>query len=711
MLVREEIEFQGRKLVLETGRMAKQSNASVLASYGKTVVLATATMSPKPKAGADFFPLTIDYIEKMYAAGKIPGGFFKRESRPSTDATLNARMIDRPLRPLFPDGFHHEVHIVITVLAFDGENAADVLGTIAASTALMISNIPFAGPVGAVNVGLVDGKITVNPTYSQMELSKLSLSIAGTKDAINMVEAGADELSEEQVLEAIKLGHNEIKKLAAFQEAFQKKAGKEKFVPEIAGPEAELKNKVVSLGTPLIKAALLIKGKKAQYDALDSAEAKVVEELEKIYTDKIKTEANMSGKSLQLILDQELAVMEKQASSIFEDLKQKMVRSCITHDKTRADQRKLDEIRLITGEVAILPCVHGSALFTRGETQALAVVTLGTGLDEQVIDGLLEDKKRFYLHYNFPPYSVGEVGFMRGPGRRELGHGALAETALLAVLPPKDVFPYTIRILSEILESNGSSSMASVCGGTLALMDAGVPIKAPVAGIAMGLIKEGDDFAILTDIQGLEDHYGDMDFKVAGTRTGITAIQMDIKISGITEEIMKQALAQAKTARMKILDVMEATIKEPRAELSENAPRIESIKINPDKIGAVIGSGGKVIKGMQEKYGVTIEIDDDGTVKVASTDGPSLKACLEEISDLVTEVEVGRIYKGVVEKIVDFGAFVAVPGGKSALVHISELSDQRVGRVEDVLSVGQEINVKVKGVDGQGRISGTLRGL
>ncbi|MFH1429503.1 MAG: polyribonucleotide nucleotidyltransferase [Candidatus Margulisiibacteriota bacterium] len=710
-MIREEIEFLGRKLVLETGRMAKQANGSVLAQYGNTVVLATAVMSDKPKEGTDFFPLTVDYIEKMYAAGKIPGGFFKRESRPSTDATLIARLIDRPIRPLFPEGIFNAVHIVITVLAYDGENAPDVLGTIAASAAISISDIPFAGPVGAVNVGLLDGKLVINPTVEQVEKSELALSIAGTKDAITMVEAGANELTESTMLEAIQEGHREIKNLVAFQEQFAQKAGQPKRV--IAKPEVneQIIEKVNDLGTPKIKAALNIQGKMAQYDALDQAQTDVLNEIQKDHRAKIAQETGLTGKALEIVLTKEDALIQKQVSSEFESLMKKMVRENITIQKIRADQRKLDEIRALSCEVGTLPCVHGSGLFTRGETQALAVATLGTGLDEQIIDGLYEGKKRFYLHYNFPPFSVGEASFMRGPGRRELGHGALAERALLPMIPEKDKFPYTIRLVSEILESNGSSSMASVCGGTLAMMDAGIPIKAPVAGIAMGLIKEGEDYVILTDIQGLEDHYGDMDFKVAGTKDGITALQMDIKITGISEPIMKEALEQAKVARLKILEKMEEAIQTPREELSEFAPRIESLKINPEKIGALIGPGGKVIKGIQESCGVTIEIDDDGTVKIASNNGDSLKKAKAEVEAITMELEVGKTYQGKVEKIVDFGAFVAIPGGKSALVHISEISDQRIGRVEDVLSVGDIIPVKIKGIDNQGRVSGTMKGI
>ena len=710
-MIRQEIEFQGRTLSLETGRMAKQANGSVLARYGDTVVLATATMSKKAAEGADFFPLTVDYIEKMYAAGKIPGGFFKRESRPSTDATLYARMIDRPLRPLFPEGFFNSVHIVITVLAFDGMNAPDALAMVAASAAISISDIPFAGPVAGVNVGLINGSIVINPQIDQLDSSDLALTIAGTKDAITMVEAGANELSEEKMLEAIKEGHQAIIKLVEFQEAFVKQAGKAKSTPDLAVADKILTAQVVEISTPLIKQALQLKGKQVQYDALNAAEAEAVTSLNQLYKKELEAEYALSGKALDSATAKELEQITKNVKSIFEDHMKKMVREAITIGKIRADQRNLTEIRQLTSEVSILPGVHGSALFTRGETQALAIATLGTGHDEQIIDGLLEGKKKFYLHYNFPPFSVGETGFMRSPGRRELGHGALAERALEAVMPSSEVFPYTVRIVSEILESNGSSSMASVCGGALALMDAGVPIKAPVAGIAMGLIKEGDEYVILTDIQGLEDHYGDMDFKVAGTRDGITALQMDIKILGISGTIMKEALAQAKVARLQILDNMTKTIEAPRAELSDTAPRIESLKINPEKIGAIIGPGGKVIKGIQEEYGVKIEIEDDGTVRVSSVDGASIKTVLNIIKDMTMEVEIGAVFEGKVEKIVDFGAFMAIPGGKSGLVHISEISEDRISTVSSVLSEGDVVKVKVKNIDNQGKISLTMRGL
>jgi len=709
-MIKQAMEFQGRQLTLETGRMARQANGSVLATFGQTVVLATAVMSKQVREGTDFFPLTVDYIEKMYAAGKIPGGFFKREARPSTDATLNARMIDRPLRPLFPKGLYNAVHIVITVLAYDGENAPDALAMVAASAALAISDIPFAGPVAAVNVGLVDGQLVINPVASQMEASSLALSVAGTKDAITMVEAGAEELSEDKMLEAIALGHQEIKKLVAFQEEFCQKAGQPKAEVTLDLPDENIKEKVQSLAKSKIEDALSLQGKQAQYDALDRAKAIMLDELKQSLNDQLVADG-LAGKALSVVLEKEFSIISKQAAAAFESLMKQMVREAITLKNVRADQRRLDEIRPLSCEVAALPCVHGSALFTRGETQSLAVATLGTGVDEQIIDGLYEGKKRFYLHYNFPPFSVGEAGFMRGPGRRELGHGALAERALLAVIPEHDQFPYTIRVVSEILESNGSSSMASICGGSLALMDAGIPIKGPVAGIAMGLIKEGDEYAILTDIQGLEDHYGDMDFKVAGTKDGITALQMDIKITGISGEIMAKALEQAQKARLQILETMQASIERPREELSEFAPRIESFKINPEKIGAIIGPGGKIIKGIQEECGVKIEIEDDGTVRIASTDGDSLKAARAKIDDLTMELEIGGRYTGVVEKIVDFGAFVAMPGGKSGLVHISEISEKRINKVDDVLSVGDEIPIRVKNIDNQGRVSVSMRGL
>jgi len=706
-----EIEFQGRTLKLETGELAKQANGAVLATYGKTVVLATAVMSKEPKVGIDFFPLTVDYVEKMYAAGKVPGGFFKREAKPSTDATLTARMIDRPLRPLFPDNFYNDVHIVVTVLSFDGENAPDTLGTIAASAALMISDIPFQSPVGAVNVGLIEDKLIINPTVGQMTESKLSLSVAGTAEAINMVEAGAEELSEENMLEGISFAHKEIQKILKIQQDLYGKVNPSKLTIEKESINEKIRNKTKDFAENKIKDAFKISGKKDQEVALKKVKKDTITELQTFYKNLLSSDFDLKGKTLDLVLNTEFASIEKEISKELYSIEKQLVRKAILKDHLRVDNRALDEIRPISCKVALLPCAHGSGVFTRGETQSLAVTTLGTAMDEQIIDGLYEGKKSFYLHYNFPPFSVGEAGFLRGPGRRELGHGSLAERALLPVIPSQDDFPYTIRLVSEILESNGSSSMASVCSGTLSLMDAGVPIKAPVAGIAMGLIKEDNDYVILTDIQGLEDHLGDMDFKVTGTEKGITALQMDIKIAGITEKIMSEALAQARKARLKILEDIKNTINSPRNVLAETAPKIKTIKINPEKIGIVIGPGGKTIKAIQEECDVKIEIKEDGTVSISSMNMDQIEKAYSRVNDLVMEIEIGLYYKGVVEKITEFGAFISLPGGKSGLLHISEISEKRIARVEDVLSANQNLSVRVKNIDAQGRISLTMKGV
>lgn len=688
------IQFHGKEISIETGRMAKQAAGSVVVRCGDTMVLCTAAASEKPKEGVSFFPLTVDFQEKLYAAGKIPGGFFKREARPSTKATLTARLTDRPLRPLFPEGFRNAVHVVITTLSYDGKNNPDVLGILGASTALSISKIPFARPIAAVVVGLIEDEFVINPSTEELEFSQLELVVAGTKDAISMVEAGAKEIPEDKMLEALKFGQQEIKKLISFQEVLIKKVGVKKMEVQLDKLDPSLIKKVEKVVGQDVKKAFAVAGKQARYDAIDAAKEKVLNSLkEELGEDDFKKEEN-------------------HIKTAFENVESEEMRSKILKEKKRVDNRDLDEIRALSSEVGPLPCVHGSSLFTRGETQALATVTLGTKQDEQMIDGLDETyKKRFFLHYNFPPFSVGEAGRLGTTGRRELGHGALAERAISSMIPSSEKFPYTIRVVSEILESNGSSSMASVCSGTLALMDAGVPIKEPVAGIAMGLIKEGNKHAILTDIMGLEDHLGDMDFKVTGTRQGITALQMDIKIDGIDEKIMAEALKAAQKARLEILEHMSATIKTYRSELSKYAPRIETIKVDPEKVGMIIGPGGKTIKGMIEEFGVTIDIDDGGIVNVASADGESMQAAKQRILAMVADAEVGKTYDGKVMRIMNFGAFVEILPGKEGLVHISQISEKRVEKVEDCLKVGQVVKVKVKEIDDLKRINLTMKGV
>ncbi|MGM0507660.1 MAG: polyribonucleotide nucleotidyltransferase [Fusobacteriota bacterium] len=678
-----EMELAGRTLKVESGQVARQADGAVLVTYGGTTVLATVVGEKEPKKGTNFFPLTVDFIEKMYAAGKIPGGFFKREARPSTKATLTARLIDRPIRPLFPDGYKNAVHIVLTVLSYDGVNTPDILGMIGASTALIISDIPFTEPVGGINVGYIDNEIVINPTPEQLEMSDLELSVAGTKDAVTMVEAGANEISEDLMLEAIMKGHDEIKKIVTFQEEFRKMAGKEKW--EFEKPElmTESKEIVTEEVEKALADAVASKGKEAREEAVDSLEKECIEKLEEKYED-----------------SEELDNIISDFKTYYHDLMKDMVRKAILYKKHRVDGRKTDEIRNLDAQIDILPNPHGSALFTRGETQALVSATLGTAADEQIIDGLDEEvKKKFYMHYNFPPYCVGEAGYMRGPGRRELGHGNLAERALSYVLPDEEEFPYTLRVVSEITESNGSSSQASICGGSLALMEAGVPIKSAVAGIAMGLIKEGEDHVVLTDIMGLEDHLGDMDFKVAGTKDGITAIQMDIKITGISKEIMKQALKQALDARLTILDTMNAAIEKPKEDFAENVPRVETLKIDKEKIGGLIGPAGKNIKAIIEKTGSQINIEDDGTVKVYSDTKEQLEETIREIELQTKDVEKGKVYKGEIKKITNFGAFVEILPGKEGLLHISKVANKRIKNVEDVLSEGEEIEVKVIEVD------------
>lgn len=686
-------EIQGKSITIETGRMAKQANGSVLVSCGGTMILATATGSAKPKEGADFFPLTVDYVEKMYASGKIPGGFFKREARPSTVATLTARLIDRPIRPLFPEGFRNDVHVVITVLSYDGVNTPDVLGMIGASAALSISDIPFNGPTAGVVVGLIDDEFILNPSPEQMKKSQLELAIAATKDAVMMVEAGAKEVSENVLLESIEFGHSAIKQIIELEEELVALAGKDKMDYTLDIVPEEIAVWMKENYNDKLEKAIRTEGKQERYDAIDDLAVEVLEAAQEKYGEGFETN-------------------ERYLKIAYHDLEKAIFRNLIVNEHLRADGRKVDEIRALSSEVSVLPCTHGSALFTRGETQSLAVTTLGTGVDEQLIDGLDETyTKDFFLHYNFPPFSVGETGFMRGPGRRELGHGALAERALEPVLPDADNFPYTIRLVSEILESNGSSSMASVCGGSMSLMDAGVPITSPVAGIAMGLIKDKDGFVVLSDIMGMEDHLGDMDFKVCGTDKGVTALQMDIKILGVTKEIMQQSLGQALKGRKYILDHMNTAISTARESVSEYAPRIESLTVEQDKIGTIIGPGGKTIRGIVDATGAKVDIDDDGVVTVAASDNSVLQAALKMINDLVKEVEEGEIYEGKVVRITNFGAFVELLPGKDGLLHISQISNKRVEKVEDELSVGDIIKVKVKEIDKQGRINLTAKNI
>lgn len=693
-IIERSLQVGGRTMTLQTGKIGKQAGGSVFLRYGDTVVSAFATGSMEPRAGIDFFPLTVEFEERLYAAGKIPGGFIKREGRPSEKAILSARLIDRPIRPLFPEGFRNDVQVVAMVMSVDQDCASDIVAINAASAALTISNVPFEGPVAAVTVGLVDGEFVLNPTVEQAEKSLMHLTVAGTKNAVMMVEAGAKEIPEEQMLEAIMFGHQEIQRLAGFIEEFRNEAlamglAKEKMEVKIESIPSNIVDAVNTYAYSKMDEAIRVEEKKAREAAIDV----------------VKTEA------LAYLLEQ-FPEEGRNISIVLENMVHKIVRRLITVDHIRPDGRAMEEIRPITVEVGILPRTHGTGLFTRGQTQVLTVATLGAVGDEQILDGLgLEESKRYMHHYNFPPFSVGETRPMRGPGRREIGHGALAERALVPVIPDENNFPYTIRLVSEVLESNGSSSMASVCGSTLALMDAGVPIKSPVAGVAMGLIKEDEHIAILTDIQGLEDHDGDMDFKVAGTSAGVTALQMDIKIAGVSREILAQALTQAKKGRLFILGKMLEVINEPRPQLSPFAPRIIASSIHPDKIRDVIGPGGKTIKKIIDETGVKIDIEDDGRVFISAVDGGAGEKALKIIQALTQEVEVGQIYNGKVTRIMDFGAFVEViPGvlglnGKEGLVHISQLAHGRVEKVEDVVKVGDEILVKATGIDKQGRLN------
>ncbi|MBQ3390477.1 MAG: polyribonucleotide nucleotidyltransferase [Firmicutes bacterium] len=678
-----EMEIAGRTLRVETGKVAQLCNGSAMIRYGDTVVLTTATASAEAKEGQDFFPLTCDYEEKMYAAGKIPGGFIKREGKASEKATLSARLMDRPIRPLFPKGYFNDVHVVATIMSADFDCPSEIVAMIGSSVALSISDIPFEGPTGTVLMGKIGDEFIVNPTLEQREQSDLHLVVSGTKEAIMMVEAGANEISEDDMLEAIMRAHEEIKKIIAFIEDIQAKVGKEKKEPNLHVVSEELEAEVLAYATDKMKDAIYTEDKVERQENMDKVEKETMEYFGEKYPDDLKD-----------------------VDSVLYKLKKEMVRSRILNEGVRPDNRKTTEIRPIWCETSVLPKAHGTGLFTRGQTQVLTVATLGMLSESQTLDGITEaTEKRYIHHYNFPGYSVGETRPMRGPGRREIGHGALAERALLPVIPDKDEFPYTIRLVSEVLSSNGSTSQASVCGSTLALMDAGVPIKAPVAGIAMGLIKSEDKVAILSDIQGMEDFLGDMDFKVAGTAKGITAIQMDIKIHGIDREILKTAIAQAREGRMFIMDKMLDVLERPRPEVNPNAPRIEIIKVHPDKIREIIGPGGKVINGIIDKTGVKIDIEDDGTVYVSGKDKATIEAGLSEINMIVKEPEVGEVYDGVVTRLMAFGAFVQILPNKEGLLHISKISHERVAKVEDALKVGDHIQVKVMEIDSQNRIN------
>lgn len=683
-----EIEVAGRPFKVETGKLAKQTNGAVVMRYGDTTVLVTAAMSD-PREGIDFFPLMVNYEEREYAIGKIPGSITRREGKPRDVATLAARLIDRPLRPLFPEGFRNDVQIICTVLSVDSDCEPDVLAMNGASAALMLSDIPFAGPVAAVKVGLVDGELILNPGEEDREKSLMDLVVAGSKDAVLMVEAGANEVPEETMIEAIEFAHEEIKKLVAFQEEIVAEAGKEKAEYELLETDAELEAEVREYATAKLDEALRTFEKVSRNTKVDA----VKDETREYFAEKYNEDEDKDEKV-------------KQVGRILDDITKELVRKMITEEGVRPDGRTPEEIRPIWCEVGVIPRVHGSGVFTRGQTQVMSIVTLGAISDEQILFGLGEDEtKRYMHHYNFPPFCVGETGPLRSPGRREIGHGALGERALLPMIPSQEEFPYTIRVVSEVLESNGSSSQASICGSTLALMDAGVQIKAPVAGIAMGLIKEEDKVSILSDIQGLEDFYGDMDFKVAGTEKGITAIQMDIKIGGISKDILTRALEQARVGRLYILEQMLKVIDKPRPELSPNAPLMSTMKIDPDKIRFVIGPGGKTINGIIDQTGVTIDIDDDGTVFIMADSREAGEKAQKMIYDLTRDVVVGEIYEGVVKRIMNFGAFVEFLPGKEGLVHISQLADHHVNKVEDVVSIGDRITVKVTEIDRQGRIN------
>ncbi|WP_207707272.1 polyribonucleotide nucleotidyltransferase [Crassaminicella thermophila] len=673
----------GRTLEVQVGKVAQLANGSALIKYGDTVVLVTAVASSEPKAGIDFFPLSVDYEERLYSVGKIPGGFIKREGKPTEKAILTARLIDRPIRPLFPKGFRNDVQVVATVLSVDQDCTPDVVAMIGSSIALSISDIPFDGPTGSVVIGLVDGKFVVNPTLEQREQSQMHLVVSGTKDAIMMVEAGANIVSEKIMLDAIMFAHEEIKKIVSFVEEIVQEVGKEKIEVELYKVDEILEKEVREFATEKMLQAIKTVDKLERNENMEKVKTETLEYFEEKYPENLKD-----------------------VGEVLYQITKEQVRQMITEEGIRPDNRKAEEIRPISSEVAVLPRTHGTGLFTRGQTQVLTVATLGAIGDAQVIDGLgVEESKRYMHHYNFPPYSVGEARFLRGPGRREIGHGALAERALEPVIPSEEEFPYTIRLVSEVLSSNGSTSQASVCGSTLALLDAGVPIKAPVAGIAMGLIKEENKVTILSDIQGMEDFLGDMDFKVAGTKEGITAIQMDIKIHGIDKEILQKALEQARKGRLYILDKMCEAISEPRQELSPYAPRIINITIDPEKIREVIGPGGKTISKIIDETNVKIDIEDDGRVFITAANVEEGSKALKMIEGIVKEAEVGEIYMGRVVKILNFGAFVEILPGKEGLLHISQIAKEKIGKVEDVLKVGDEVLVKVIEIDKQGRIN------
>ena len=682
MIKKVELDFHGRPLSIEVGKVAKQADGAALVRYGETVVLVTAVAVKELKTDTDFFPLTVDYQEKTFAAGKIPGGFFKREGRPSEKEILTCRLIDRSIRPLFSEGLRCETQVIATVLSADRENDPDVVAMLGASVALQVSDIPFNGPLAGVRIGRIKGQWVINPTQSQLLESDTDIFLSGSRDAIVMVEGGAKMVPEDEILEALFFGHEAIQPLLQIQEEIRREIGKPKRQVPLAELDLAVVRRVEQLAQSKLQQAIEIPEKLERYKQIGDIKNDVV------------------GQALA-----EFPAKEKDIKSAFDELKRNCFRNLIIQRERRIDGRGLKDIRPITCEVEVLPRTHGSALFTRGETQALVVTTLGTASDEQKIDALIgEHYKKFMLHYNFPPFSVGEVKFLRGPSRREIGHGNLAERALLPVLPPEEGFPYTVRIVSEILESNGSTSMATVCGGSLSLMDAGVPIAGPVAGIAMGLIKEGEHVRVLSDILGDEDHLGDMDFKVAGTPTGVTSLQMDIKISGVNRDIMRQALHQAREGRLHILNVMGSTMASHRTSVSGHAPRITTLKVKPDKIREIIGPGGKVIRGIIEATGVKMDVEDDGTVTIASSDEAASRKAIEMVQKIAAEAEVGKIYKGTVRKIVDFGAFVEILPGTDGLIHISQLAPERVRKVSDVLKEGDEVMVKVLEVDRQGKI-------
>ena len=696
-----ELDFRGRKLTVEIGELAKQAHGAVLVRYGDTVILSTAVVSKNANILSDFFPLMVLYQEKLYSVGKIPGGFIKREGRPTDNATLAARMIDRPMRPMFPHNFRNEVQIVNTVLSVDQDNSPELAAMFGSSLATSISKIPFDGPIAGVKVGRINGEFIINPTAEELELTDIELTVAGTKEAINMVESGSKEVSENDMLEALMFGHDAVKELCEFQEKIIAECGEPKMEYEVLEITEELKKEVRSLSEEKLNTAMRILDKIEKYEAIDRVKEEVVAKYES------------DNENLK---DDELKELITKVKLVLEEIEYEIFRQIVVKEKTRADGRAMDEIRPLSTDIDLLPRTHGSALFTRGQTQALGVVTLGALGEHQILDGLsLEAEKRFMLHYNFPQFSVGETGRYGAPGRREIGHGALGERALSQVIPSEEEFPYTIRVVSEILESNGSSSQASICAGCMALMAAGVPIKAPVAGIAMGLITDGDDYTILTDIQGMEDHLGDMDFKVAGTRNGICALQMDIKIKGITKEILEKALNQAKKARMQILDVIEAQIPEPRKEVSKYAPKTMTFTINPNKIKDVIGKGGEMItkiileasnvKAVTDVNAVKVDLEDDGRVIIYHSDQDIINKTAEMIKEVVREVEDGKIYNGKVVKVEDFGCFVELWPGCEGLVHVSHLDEKRVEKPSDIVKVGDEIIVKSLGYDKKGRLN------